>query len=256
MAKRPSMMVLRSLSMAKRPPSDEEIGLFGATVAVEGVTTGAGTAAGDNFIDAGLKGAGDNSFVSMLAVLYPGQPQNVDSKDITAFDNLTGKVTLAGAYKGVAEAIPAGVPYKIVTFRFVPAEVAAIEAKLGKMLFSMDFWSDPQEEVVMTGAKATPGLPSVTVGDLPGGATIVRAIAMFKFRMVENTNEAENSLDKTEAQPIQVQEPDLFVLHIKILGIVGIDLNTAFGTLNQNIVLSRTPKPTWVIYNSTMSRQD
>jgi len=114
--------------MTPRPPLDELLSLLGATLAAEGITTGAGTAAGDNFIDAALKGAGDNSFVSMLAVLYPGQPQNVDSKDITAFDNATGKITLAGAYKGAAEAIPAGVPYKIVTFRFTPAEVAALTA--------------------------------------------------------------------------------------------------------------------------------
>jgi hypothetical protein len=118
MAKRPSMMVLRSLIMAKRPPSDEEIGLFGATVAVEGVTTDAGAGTGDSFTDAALAGAGDNSFVSMLAVLYPGDPRQVDSMDITAFNTVTGEVTLAQAYKGVAAAIPAGVPYKIVTFRF------------------------------------------------------------------------------------------------------------------------------------------
>ena len=79
--------------------------------------------------------------------------------------------------------------------------------RFDRQLVSMDFWSDPQEEVIVTGAATTPGLPSVTVGDLPDGATIVRAIAMFKFRMVENTNAAENSIDHTAAQPIQVQEP-------------------------------------------------
>lgn len=96
---------------SKRPPLDEWLSLFRATIAAEGITTAAGTAAGDNFIDAALAGAGANSFVSMLAILYPGDPQNVDSKDITAFTSGTGTVTLAGAYKGVAAAIPAGVPY-------------------------------------------------------------------------------------------------------------------------------------------------
>jgi len=114
--------------MTPRPPLDELLALFRATVAAEGITTGAGTAAGDNFIDAALAGAGDNSFVSMLAILYPGQPLLVDSKDITAFNDVTGAVTLAGAYKETPGAIPAGVPYKIVTFRFVPAEVAALAA--------------------------------------------------------------------------------------------------------------------------------
>ncbi len=378
--------------MTPRPPLDELLALFRSTIAREGVTTGAGNVAGNTFIDAGLAGIGANSFVSMLAILYPGDPQNVDSKDITAFNTANGEVTLAGAYKGVAAAIPIGVPYKIITFRFVPAEVAAltvlvdaikiitdalpdagalttiqadldnpnqykanvaalaleatlgthdvdikallatiagyidtevgaIETKLdtpanfmadvtalaleatltaikgagfatgtdslkilsdvldaitaagptnaqmetardaiiaaipamvgtdgaalaaswtaalatalaaytavrggyleelapanlptditalatsqGRMLFSMDFWSLPQEEVALTIAAGDKALPSVTVADLPGGATIVRAIAMFKFRMVENhTYAGANMLDG--AQEIQV----------------------------------------------------
>lgn len=196
--------------MSKRPPLDEWLSLFEATVAAEGITTLAGAAAGNSIIDAGLAGAGANSFLSMLMVVYPGQPRLVDSMDITGFNNANGEVTLSTAYKGVAAAIPAGVPYKIVTFRFVPAEVAALTAlvvaliaDIGGTLFSMDFWSLPQEEVALTGAAGDKALPSVTVADLPGTATIVRAIAMFKFRMVENhTYAGVNSLDGD--QEIQV----------------------------------------------------
>jgi len=72
-----------------------------------------------------------------------------------------------------------------------------------RQLFTMDFWSLPQEEVALTDTPGDIGLPSVTVGDLPDGATIVRAIAMFKFRMVENhTYAGANSLDG--AQEIQI----------------------------------------------------
>ena len=90
----------------------------------------------------------------------------------------------------------------------IKAETVLIKAQTdkiaGKMLFSMDFWSLPQEEVAVTGAAGDKALPSVTVGDLPGDATIVRAIAMFKFRMVENhTYAGVNSLDG--AQEIQVE---------------------------------------------------
>ena len=82
--------------------------------------------------------------------------------------------------------------------------INAIKAQFDKTLFSMDFWSLPQEEVALTVAAGDKALPSVTVGDLPGGATIVRAIAMFKFRMVENhTYAGVNSLDG--AQEIQVE---------------------------------------------------
>lgn len=125
-------------SGGKRPPLKEELSLFQATVAREGTTTGAGAAAGNSIIDAGLIGVGAGSFISMLAVVYPGDFNNVDSMDITAFNNATGELTLAKAYKGIAVAIPAGVRYKIVTFRFVPAEVAAIAALIGSAADSAD----------------------------------------------------------------------------------------------------------------------
>ncbi|MBA7648816.1 hypothetical protein ES703_56606 [subsurface metagenome] len=75
----------------------------------------------------------------------------------------------------------------------------------------MDFWSDPQEEIAVPGAAATLVFtPTVTIADLPDGATIVRAIAMFKFRMVENTYAGVNALDGATnpgiSQVIQVKE--------------------------------------------------
>jgi len=81
------------------------------------------------------------------------------------------------------------------------------ESMLGRVLLTMDFWSDPVEEKAVTGAQVTAAVgAAVTVADLPAGATVVRAIVMMKFRMVENTNAAENSLDCTAVQPIQVDD--------------------------------------------------
>lgn len=117
--------------MAKRPSSEELLSLFGATIAAEGVTTAAGAAAGTSLIDAALIAAGANSFDGMLAVVYPDSPLEIDSFDIVGFVPATGEVQLNHAYKGVAAAIPIGVPYKIVSFRFVPAEVAALMADVG-----------------------------------------------------------------------------------------------------------------------------
>ncbi len=78
-----------------------------------------------------------------------------------------------------------------------------LDVRTDRALYTLDFWSLPQEEVALTIAAADKGLPSVTVAELPAGATIVRAIAMFKFRMVENhTYAGVNSLDG--AQEIQV----------------------------------------------------
>lgn len=124
--------------MAPRPPLDEMLALFRATIAKEGTTTLAGAAAGNSIIDASLIGVGANSFLSMLMVVYPGEPARVDSMDITAFNNGTGEVTFSTAYKGVAAAIPAGVPYKIVTFRFVPAEVAALTAIVSALVIALE----------------------------------------------------------------------------------------------------------------------
>ncbi len=117
------------MDSGKRPPFDENKALYEATIAAEGVTTGAGEGSGLSLEDAALKGAGADSFVSMMAIIHPGDPQKIDSKDITAFDNGTGEVTVASVFKGGQ--VIAGVPYKIVTFRFVPAEVAAMAAVLG-----------------------------------------------------------------------------------------------------------------------------
>ncbi|GAH94737.1 unnamed protein product, partial [marine sediment metagenome] len=116
------------MDYGKRPPLDESKALYEATIAAEGVTTGAGEGTGLSLVDAGLAGAGANSFVSMLAVIHPGEA-SVDSRDISAFDDGTGEVTVASAFKDGE--VAAGVPYKIVTFRFVPAEVAAMAAALG-----------------------------------------------------------------------------------------------------------------------------
>ena len=81
----------------------------------------------------------------------------------------------------------------------------------GNMLYSMDFWSDPQEEIAVPAIAATLVFtPTVTVADLPAEATIVRAIAMLKFRMIENTDVGVNALDgptvASTSQVIQVKE--------------------------------------------------
>lgn len=90
---------------------------------------------------------------------------------------------------------------------YIDTEIAALATAQGRMLFSMDFWSNPVEEKAVTAAQVTAAVgAAVTVADLPAGATIVRAIVMMKFRMVENTNAAENSLDCTAVQPIQVDD--------------------------------------------------
>jgi hypothetical protein len=80
----------------------------------------------------------------------------------------------------------------------------ALDDQAGRVLCSLDFWSVPQEEVAVTNVAGDKSLPDVTVADLPSGAIIVRAIAMFKFRMVEETSSGANALNG--AQEIQVRD--------------------------------------------------
>ena len=92
----------------------------------------------------------------------------------------------------------------------VQNDVSHVVLLSGKQLLSMDFWSDPIEEAQIDAAGVTVSLPAVTIDGLPGGAVILRAIAIFKFRMVENTNAAANKLNggtvAETSQVIQVRD--------------------------------------------------
>ena len=89
-------------------------------------------------------------------------------------------------------------------------DVSQVVVSSGKQLLSMDFWSDPIEEVQVNAAGVTVTLPGITIDEIPAGATVLRAIAMLKFRMVENTNAAANKLNggtvADTSQVIQVRD--------------------------------------------------
>jgi len=87
---------------------------------------------------------------------------------------------------------------------YIDTEVAAIITSQGRQLFTMDFWSDTQEELLINATAGDKTLRNVAVAELPDGATIVRAIAMFKFRMVENVFDGANAING--AQHIQVRD--------------------------------------------------
>lgn len=92
----------------------------------------------------------------------------------------------------------------------IQSDVTTIVTTTGEQLSSADFWSDPVEEIQINTAGVTVSLPAVTIDSLPSGATILRAIAMFKFRMVENTNAVANKLNggtvAGTSQVIQVRD--------------------------------------------------
>lgn len=137
----------------KRPPLDELVSIYQALIAAEGVTTGAGVAAGDSFIDAALIGAGADSYLGMTVILYPGDPDAVDSAIITGFNNGTGEVTMAEAYKGVAAAIPVGVSYKIINLKAISAEALALLQDIFNLVNAILVTSETGDTITTTAAE-------------------------------------------------------------------------------------------------------
>ena len=88
--------------------------------------------------------------------------------------------------------------------------ISEIRTSVASMARVADYWSDPVEEVQIDSAGNTFLLPRITIDSIPAGASILRAIAMFKFRIVENTNAAANKLNggtiPATSQVIQVRD--------------------------------------------------
>jgi len=88
--------------------------------------------------------------------------------------------------------------------------ISEVQAGIASLASVVDFWSEPAEEVQVNAAGVTVTLPSVIIDGIPAGAAVIRAIAMLKFRMVENTNAAANKLNGAtvpeSSQVIQVRD--------------------------------------------------
>jgi hypothetical protein len=195
--------------MTPRPPLDELLELYLGDIAAEGVTTAPGNGAGTSFIDAALAGAGAGSYFPMLAVLYVGDSRRIDSRETIAFNNATGEVTLASAYKGVAAAIPAGVKYQIRTGKPSSAAVAAIAADIdglttrtGRVVLFKDKWCDPSTIVpslAFSNVGANRDFPNVVLPAagtfLPAGAVIQEVNLLVKWRKMVDSSGALNAIN-------------------------------------------------------------
>ena len=94
----------------------------------------------------------------------------------------------------------------------IQGDITQVVVSSGKQLLSMDFWSETVDEadVEIDAAGETKDLPPVVIEKIPSGASVLRAVAMFKFRMLENTNTNPNRLNggtvPETSQVIQVRE--------------------------------------------------
>jgi hypothetical protein len=92
----------------------------------------------------------------------------------------------------------------------IQSDVITIKTTTGEQLSGADFWSDPLQSIEVEETSETEGLPAVTIDGLPVGAAVLRAVAMFKFRMVRNEGADFNHLDggtvPETSQVIQVRD--------------------------------------------------
>lgn len=139
------------------------------------------------------------AFLDRLAIIAAGGAGELTTARAAALQRLIDDLTAVRA--GYLDELAAA---------NIPADVDELKASKGRQLFCMDFWSAPQEEVSIPAIAATLSLPNVIVADLPAGAIVVRAIALVKFRAIENTNVSANNLDgatvATISQVIQVRD--------------------------------------------------
>ena len=94
----------------------------------------------------------------------------------------------------------------------IQSDVTSIVITTGVQLSCADFWSETvdEAEVEIDAAGETKELPAVTIEKIPTGASVLRAVAMFKFRMLGNTNTSANRLNggtvPETSQVIQVRD--------------------------------------------------
>lgn len=117
---------------------------------------------------------------------------------------ITAYVTATGAFTTGAFTAAVAVGDEVAIVHPSIAGILDLTTSSARQVFPMEFWSVPIVSISVTNGATDISLPDVTVADLPAGATIIRAIAMFKFRIVRETSAGANAL--SGAQEIQVRD--------------------------------------------------
>lgn len=135
----------------------------------------------------------------------------------------------------------------------VDRAVKAAEATRTGGFYSLDFWSNPQEEVSVPAVAADQALPDIVVAGIPTGATVVRAVLMFKARMIENTNAAANKLNGAQDIQLRTDAPGAWVDAINFLDdMFGINGTTREGG---DVIIGDIDLSATVIGNDTYNTQ-
>jgi hypothetical protein len=90
----------------------------------------------------------------------------------------------------------------------IDTSVTDIKNITGEAILTMDYWSAQEDNIALTNLGPTLALPSVTVAGIPAGATIIRAIAIFEYRAIENTSGAgTNRIQSTSYIQVRISTP-------------------------------------------------
>lgn len=87
----------------------------------------------------------------------------------------------------------------------LPADIDTLKASHARQLFTMDFWSAVTTGLTIPSSASSQALTDVVVASLPSGATIVKAMPMFKFGAVYNSSSTTTGYT-SGAQHIQIQK--------------------------------------------------
>jgi len=187
--------------------------------------TVSGIAGAPNFQCSNLIGFGNDYFEDWWAYVVwdaagaGGAPQG-ECLECTGYTSATGDFTVAAFGAAIAVGDKVLIIHKSLALMLgltaaragyldelaaanIPADVDGLKASRDRQLFSMTFWSLPQEEVAIPAVAADQALPDVIITDLPAGASIERATCIFVYSNKENSNAAVNKLNG--AQEIQVR---------------------------------------------------
>jgi len=80
-----------------------------------------------------------------------------------------------------------------------PADESELEARLGRKVSCMTWWSNISPEIVLTTDGADQALQDVVVASIPSGATFIQAVVILKVRAIENINASANKLNGAQA---------------------------------------------------------
>lgn len=116
-----------------------------------------------------------------------GAAPQAEAQIVTGYNYLTGQITITAAYTAALA---------------VGDEILMLHPAVSRTISMAaagsppdDFWSNPQEEVVVDNAATDRALPDIVVAGIPAAATVSKAVVFFAFRAVEDTSGGVNMLD-------------------------------------------------------------